>query len=166
MIRRIVPLLLVGLYLISVSAFAEEGEPIEPPQETVSVETEADDKNIVVNVTLPVVAAPEATPLPTPDMIDQPEINVVNDVPTYAASSLDDTPSPNTALVESVTALFGEYHPRTQTITQQLTDGTIVTYQEVVLGLAGLDWPWLAGVGLFALFLYGLLCMIGGLLKQ
>lgn len=166
MIRHIFPVLLVSLYLLTFSVFAEEGEVQDPPQETVTVETEADDKNIVVNVTLPVVAAPEVTPSVTPEMEELPEINVVNDVfAPYAASALDDVSAPSTALVETIIEVFGEYHPRTQTVTQQLTDGTIVTYQEVVPGLAGLDWPWLAGVGLFALFLYGLLRMIGGLLK-
>lgn len=166
MIRHIFPVLLVSLYLLTFSVFAEEGEVLEPPQETVTVETEADDKNIVVNVTLPVVAAPEVTPSATLEVEELPEINVVNDVyAPYAVSALDDVPAPSTALVETITEVFGEYHPRTQTVTQQLPDGTIVTYQEVVPGLAGLDWPWLAGVGLFALFLYGLLRMIGGLLK-
>ena len=98
-----------------------------------------------------------------------PEINLVNDpapeyVP-YAATALDETPEANTALVDAVKDLFGDYQPRTQTVTEHLTDGSTVTYQQVIPGLAGLDWPWLVGVGLFALFLYGLLRLLGGLIK-
>lgn len=86
-------------------------------------------------------------------------------VSAYSVSALDEAPNPNSPLSEAVTALFGTYTPRTQTVTQHLEDGSVITYQEVIHGLAGLDWPWLVSVGLFALVLFSLLRMIGGLLK-
>lgn len=136
----------------------EEDDSELAPEETVSVEAQVDDKDIIVNVIFPA-----ATPAPAPAY---PEINVVNDVyPAYSTSALDDLPAPGSTLSETVTALFGPYTPRTQTVTQYLEDGSVITYQEVLPGLAGLDWPWLASVGLFALFLFGLLRLTGGLLK-
>ena len=156
-----VSLILSLAVLLTLPALATEEEPAQP-QETVTVETETDDKNIVVNVTLPATV-----PAPTPEPTEIPEISVVNDSEymPYSTFSLDDTPAPGSTLSETVIALFGTYTPRTQTVTQQLTDGSVVTYQEIIPGLAGLDWPWLASVGLFALFLYGLLRIVGGLLK-
>ena len=163
MIRRILLLAMVLLtFSFSLPALAAEGEEMsEPTQEIVTVETETESQNIVVNVTLPAAA----TPSPAPELS---EITLVNDSPThvtYSNSELNSTGVSNVALVDAVRELFGDYTPRTQTITDHLEDGTTVTYQAVVPGLAGLDWPWLVSVGLFALFLYGLLRIIGGLIK-
>lgn len=147
--------------VLAVPAMAEE-DIAEPSLEPITVEAEADDKNIVVNVTLP--AMPAASPAPTIESEPMEVDNTPAYMP-YSVSSLDEAPPPGDTLADTVTALFGNYTPRTQTITDYLADGTAVTYQQVIPGVAGLDWPWLSSVGLFSLFLYGLLRMIGGLLK-
>lgn len=119
-------------------------------------------KHIVISLLLlfllcPCALAAEAAPAETPIVV------------SYSVSSLDhqsahgeDEPS----LSGTISALFGVYTPRTQTVIEYLPDGSSVTSTQAVPGLAGLDWPWLASVGLFALVLYCLLRMIGGLLKQ
>ncbi len=61
--------------------------------------------------------------------------------------------------------LFGEYRPKTRTVTQVLADGSSVSYQEYVPGVAGMDIEWLAGVGLFALFLFCVMKLVGGVFK-
>ena len=160
-------LVALALFTCSLPALAVEEDPApESTPEVVSVETQEGDKSIVVNVTLPNAAF---DPEPTPESIEPPEINLVNDLAPeyipYAATTLDEATGSNTALVDAVKELFGEYQPRTQTVTEHLTDGSTVTYQQVIPGLAGLDWPWLVGVGLFALFLYGLLRLLGGFIK-
>lgn len=158
---RMFSLFLSLAVLLPLPALAAEEDSVQP-QETLTVEAESDDKNIVVNVTLPAML-----PAPTPELTEVPKISVVNDPEymPYSTFSLDDSPAPSSTLSETVTALFGAYTPRTQTVTQQLSDGSVVTYQEIIPGLAGLDWPWLVSVGLFALFLYGLLRIVGGLVK-
>lgn len=90
----------------------------------------------------------------------------------YSVYSLDDDSSVSAYSLEDaeslssvITALFGEYQPRTQTVTDYLSDGSSVTYQQYVPGLAGLDYEWLTSVSLFALALYCILRMIGGALK-
>lgn len=80
---------------------------------------------------------------------------------SVSAYSLEDAGS----LPAVLAALFGEYQPRTQTVTDHLSDGSSVTYQQYVPGLAGLDYEWLASVALFALVLYCILRMVGGALK-
>lgn len=69
------------------------------------------------------------------------------------------------SLISAVTALFGEYTPKTYNVTTYLSDGTVVQSSEVIPGLAGLDYEWLASVALFTLVLYCILRMIGGALK-
>ena len=61
--------------------------------------------------------------------------------------------------------LFGEYTPRTQTVTEYHSDGSEVTYEQIVPGLAGLDWLWIASVGVFSLFMFCVLRALGGCLK-
>lgn len=156
----------VCVLLYTLPALAVEADSLteEPPPDPVTVETEAGDKNIVVNVTLPALASPEPTPELPADALAEPGPSFT----PYSVSSLDDTPPADgttATLADTVTALFGAYTPRTQTVTDHLADGTTVTSQQVIPGVAGLDWPWLTSVGLFALFLYGVLRLIGGLIK-
>lgn len=77
----------------------------------------------------------------------------------------DDTVDADTPLVSAVNALFGRYHPRTHVVTTYLSDGTTVDTVEVLPGLAGLDYAWIASVVLFSLALYCIFRMIGGLFR-
>lgn len=65
-----------------------------------------------------------------------------------------------------IVLVLGEYTPRTQTVTEFLSDGSSETYVEVVPGLAGLDWEWIAGAGLFALALLSFFRIVGVFLKN
>lgn len=62
-------------------------------------------------------------------------------------------------------ALFGPYTPRTQTVTEYLSDGSVVESQQIVPGLAGLDYAWLTAVSLFGMVSFCVLKLLGGLLK-
>ena len=70
-----------------------------------------------------------------------------------------------TSLLDAVYALFGEYTPRTYTVTTYLDDGTAIQSTEIVPGLAGLDYDWIAGVSVFVLALYCIFRMIGGMFR-
>lgn len=78
------------------------------------------------------------------------------DAPTVDAAGLP-------AVVKSV---FGEYHQRTQTVTEVVSDGTSVTSTEPVPGLAGLDWYWLSGVFLFTIVLWSFFRFLGVVFKR
>lgn len=78
------------------------------------------------------------------------------DAPTVDAAGLP-------AVVKSV---FGEYHQRTQTVTEVVSDGTSVTSTEPVPGLAGLDWYWLSGVFLFTVVLWSFFRFLGVVFKR
>lgn len=154
MIRRLFSLLLALLvFTCSLPALAVEETVVEESQEPVTLEAEADDKNIVVNVTVQPTAASETVQ----DSSD--------DTPRLVSSFrvVNDSSEPETSLAQVIIDIFGEYEPRTQTVTEILSDGSTVTHEEIVPGVAGLDWHWLSGVGLFALFLYCVLRMIGGI---
>lgn len=157
-------LLAAALFLPAYAAEAEE-LPSEDEDQTQTFTTEAEGNNITVNVTLPPVASPALEDNPAPE---EPVQDAQWQIVPYATYALDKPSAVDTdtqTLSDTMTALFGPYTPRTQTVTEYLSDGSSTTYTQVVPGLAGLDWPWLASVGLFALFLYSLLRMIGGLLK-
>lgn len=65
--------------------------------------------------------------------------------------------------------LFGSYQPVTYTeyIPYTAADGTAMwdSYEVVASGLAGVDWPWVAGVFLFAIVLYSLFRLLGVFFK-
>ena len=81
-------------------------------------------------------------------------------------SEIVSVPSADVSIVTTLKSLFGDYTPKTYNVTTYLSDGTVVQSTEIVSGIAGLDYEWLSSVALFSLVLYGLLRMIGGLLKQ
>lgn len=164
---RILSLLLALLvFCFAFPALAVEELDPEESQETVTLETEADDKNIVVNVTVqapaPAAATPDPAPVPVEEAEDAPEESPAV-YAAYSSSYINEATTPGTPLSEAIAELFGEYTPRTQTVTEYLSDGATTTHEEVIPGLAGLDWQWLAGVTIFTVFLYCVLRIIGGL---
>lgn len=70
---------------------------------------------------------------------------------------------------EMIVSLFGQYTPVTYSEYFYYTaaDGTVLQdYNAVVAsGLAGVDWPWIMGVLLFAIVLYSLFRILGVFFK-
>lgn len=81
-------------------------------------------------------------------------------------TAIDPHEEDTTGLPGIVKSVFGEYTPRTQTITETRADGTVLTSVECVPGLAGLDWYWLSGVFMFGLVLWSFFRFLGGILKS
>lgn len=160
---------LVPLACPALASDAPLDEAASPPP--VSVETTEGEKDITVNVTV-VNEAASVSSDSIPD--ESPDVSApAEPLPTEAPSNdgivlktADDTaPMGRSPLLDSVSALLGEYQPRTCTVSTYLPDGTVVETTELVPGLAGLDYTWLGGFALFALSLYCIFRMIGGLLK-
>lgn len=63
-----------------------------------------------------------------------------------------------------VQSIFGKYEPLQQEVTVYLDDGTAVSGRQVVEGIAGVDWTFIAGVALFAIVLYAFLRLLGVIL--
>ena len=93
--------------------------------------------------------------------------SVDDSVPLYCAFYVTaDAGAPfGSSLGSAVLGLLGSYTPETYTVTTYFPDGSAVTSTEIVPGLAGLDYEWIAGAVLFTLALYCIFRMIGGLLK-
>lgn len=112
----------------------------------------------------------------TVDAADTPEtgetgsqvIVMQNDTGTTSVRSVSlDAPTVDAAgLPAVVKSVFGEYHQRTQTVTEIVSDGTSVTSTEPVHGLAGLDWYWLSGVFLFTVVLWSFFRFLGVVFKR
>ena len=69
-------------------------------------------------------------------------------------------------LKQVIIDLFGPYEQQTETITETLADGSTVTTQQRIPGIAGLDYEWIASVVLFGLALLCFFRILGGLIKQ
>ncbi len=91
---------------------------------------------------------------------------------TFSVSSLDDVASvpsdgDSNTMDKVVAKVLGPYERKTMTVQEMDTDGNVLaTSTQYVPGLAGLDWEWIAGAALFGLFLFCVMRLIGGLLKQ
>ena len=70
---------------------------------------------------------------------------------------------------DMIVELFGQYSPVTYSeyFVYTAADGSVMqNVNEVVAsGLAGVDWPWVAGVFLFAIVLYSLCRLLGVFFK-
>lgn len=96
---------------------------------------------------------------------DVPVVQVVDSSQTVVYDAVAPDSSSRSALLDAVISLFGNYQPRTYTVTTYLEDGSTVQSQEFVSGLAGLDYEWIAGAGLFIMALYCIFRTIGGMMK-
>ena len=89
------------------------------------------------------------------------------DTPSTMRSVSLDAPTVDAAgLPAVVRSVFGDYHQRTQTVTETAADGTATTSTEPVPGLAGLDWYWLSGVFLFTIVLWSFFRFLGVVFKR
>lgn len=93
-------------------------------------------------------------------------------VSVYSVSDLrsaDDTDvSSDVGLKALITSIFGEYTPvmTTGVVTETVGDETVTTLIDTVApGAAGVDYEWCAGVLLFAILLFCLMKLLGGVMK-
>lgn len=70
---------------------------------------------------------------------------------------------------DMIVDLFGQYTPVTysESFVYTAADGSVMqdVNEVVASGLAGVDWPWVAGVFLFAIVLYSLFRLLGVFFK-
>lgn len=147
-------------------ALAADAPPDDAPAPSpVTVETSEGEKDITVNVTVVNEAAAGATePVASAAVEDESTEAPSGDTLVFRTAD-DPAQTDRSPLMDAVSGLLGEYQPRTCTVSTHLPDGSVVETVELVPGLAGLDYMWLAGFGLFALSLYCVFRMIGGVLK-
>lgn len=95
-----------------------------------------------------------------------------NSTPIYHVTDLRNTDNPSSTPLAGLKALivsiFGEYTPvmTTTAITETVGNETTTSLVDTVApGAAGVDYAWLAGVLLFAVLLFCLLKLLGGVLK-
>ena len=152
--------------------------PMEEPSDPVTVETiKKEEEGVTVNVT---IQQPETAPveeLPAELVEDAPQ-DVLEDeeslpvVRTFSVSSLDDLAPLSLGdapqvMADAVIQVLGEYHQKTYTVQEVDSSGNVVaTSMEYVPGLAGLDYPWIAGAVFFGLFLVGIFKLLGGLMRS
>lgn len=108
------------------------------------------------------------------DLLEEPSYDEYEEesYPSYAVMSLDEEdpavasdPEERT-MKDVVVMVLGEYSPRTQTVTQYLSDGSSDSYTEIVPGVAGMDWEWISGAALFGIVLFSFFKFVGVLLRN
>ena len=104
-------------------------------------------------------------------VIAGPVSDIVTDPPVWYVDDLRSSAPPAevlTGLKSMVTSIFGEYTPVTTTSVISETVGNYThqyLVETVAPGAAGVDYEWIAGVVLFAIMLYCLMKLLGGVLK-
>lgn len=151
--RKISPLVVLALVLAVLPghAFAVEGDTSSPPPDVSASEapTLSDSSSITVNVEKHDTLSVASVPSDAPD----------------SSSPAPDNAGPPT-LAGTIRSLFGPYTPRTQTITTYYDGQPIATEEQIIPGLAGLDFEWLSGVAIFALVTFCLFRLLGGVLRN
>lgn len=165
--KRFFALYTVLVLLLSFPVHAVESDNLEPTEgETpVSVETTTTEENgVIVNVTLPPQAQSESLADSESVSLDSQTVQVVSiSPPTLYSAGASDSAAP--AMADVVVQILGTYQPKTYTVDEYNAQGELVsTSVQYVPGLAGLDYHWISGATIFALFLFCLLKMVGGLL--
>lgn len=65
-----------------------------------------------------------------------------------------------------INSIIGTYTPVTYEVTTELSDGTLSSYDAVASGMAGVDWPWVISAAIYALFIYCIFRLIGGIFRR
>lgn len=122
------------------------------------------------------VEDPVLDPEPIEDPFEDPDFIYEDfyedEFPSYAVMSLNESDrsvvlDPDDMSMKDVAVMvLGEYSPRTQTVTQYLSDGSSDSYTEIVPGVAGMDWEWISGAALFAIVLFSFFKFVGVLLRN
>jgi len=103
---------------------------------------------------------------PVTPVVDQVPVTVIlEDNTPVVVTGTDAGYLVRSAFMSALVSIFGEYTPRTQTVTTYFADGSSIQSVEYVQGIAGLDWVWISGVVLFCIVIYCIFRMIGGVLK-
>ena len=76
-----------------------------------------------------------------------------------------DAPVDSISLPGFLRAMFGEYTPKTQTVTTYFDGQLLDVTTEYVPGIAGMDMEWIASVALFGMVVYCLFRMLGGMVR-
>lgn len=120
---------------------------------------------VVVLLITPAFAAAEGTEPATGTQSNTQTVTLIESEDPVSVSDLNPDSSVRSSFLEALESIFGEYQPQTYSVTTYLPDGTSVTSTEIVPGVAGMDWVWISSVGLFALFLFCLMKLLGGAVK-
>lgn len=115
-------------------------------------------------------AGPGGLDAPTYDVTEAPNGDIIIEEHSYTRTvdilglpvsfNLDDL-----TMRSALTAIFGEYTPKTQTVSTYYDGQLLDTSTEYVPGVAGMDMEWIAGVIVFTVLLYCFMKLLGGVFK-
>ena len=172
--KRILLLCILSLLLTLPALAVEEGGETGTDETTdpIAVETiTKEEEGVTVNVTIqqPETAAPDLEAVvegTDPAGENPPAARTFSSVTPDVSEAVPSEDAPAT-MARAVTAVLGEYQRKTMTVQETDAEGNVVsTSTEYVPGLAGLDYPWIAGAVLFTVFILGIFKLLGGLIRS
>lgn len=120
------------------------------------ISEESEDGNTTINIYMP-----ETSAAANETGAEGEETENAESVETYSVSAAVDPVSTDRSGMSSVIgAIFGEYQPRTQTVTVTDSGGGVTTTTQLVDGVAGMDMVWIAGVLSFLVVLSGFISLL------
>lgn len=146
-----------------------------PVQSPVVADAKKDEEGVTVNVTIAQSETPAAVEETVEENSPPFEEDIPEEPPAVRVFSVLSPDAPEAApsgaappvMADVVVSVLGEYQRRTYTVQQVDTDGNVIaTSTEYVPGLAGLDYPWIAGAVFFTVFLLGIFKLLGGLMRS
>lgn len=121
-------------------------------------------------VGLDIPAGPGGLDAPAYDVTEAPNGDIIIEEHSYTRTvdilglpvsfNLDDL-----TMRSALVAIFGEYTPKTQSVSTYYDGQLLDTSTEYVPGVAGMDMEWIAGVAVFTVLLYCLMKFLGGVFK-
>lgn len=126
---------------------------------------ETQDGNTTINIYVP-----DNTTAPEVSDETSAEAAVVENVENLQVASvsadLDARSSDRSGMAAVVETIFGDYSPRTQTVTTTAEDGSVTTTTQLVPGVAGMDMVWIAGVISFLVVLSGFISILRVVIRR
>lgn len=135
-----------------------EDETIVTPEDPV-ISEESKDGNTTINVYVP--AAPAAAEVSDETGTETGDTENAESFENYSVySAVDPVAADRSGMSSVIGTIFGDYQPRTQTVTVTASDGGVTTTTQLVPGVAGMDMVWIAGVISFLVVLSGFISLL------
>lgn len=123
------------------------------------ISEESEDGNTTINIYVP--AATVAAEVSDETGVETGDSENAQSTEAYSVSAaVDPVAADRSGMSSVIGTIFGEYQPRTQTVTVTASYGGVTTTTQLVDGVAGMDMVWIAGVISFLVVLSGFISLL------
>ena len=127
-------------------------------EDTPVISEESSDGNTTINIYMP--DGSTSSEISEQEGAQAASVENVENLQASTTADLDARSSDRSGMAAVVETIFGDYFPRTQTVTTTAEDGSVTTTTQLVPGVAGMDMVWIAGVISFLVVLSGFISIL------